>query len=105
MVPLHEEEHGTRLADEGRCRLVRLASHLVLADHFVGALRTVETRADLARLMASAAEAMGFRHYALIHHDDLRKSRPDRVDLRDDPASVTEKLGRVDKRDSSGLGL
>lgn len=42
--------------------------------------------------MEAVASEMGCRHYALIHHDDLRVPRPDRVDLKDYPAAVTERL-------------
>lgn len=42
--------------------------------------------------MEAMAREMGFRHYALIHHDDLRMHRPDRVDLKDYPPGVTERL-------------
>ena len=35
---------------------------------------------------------MGFRHYALIHHDDLRGRPPGRVDLKDYPAAITERI-------------
>jgi LuxR family quorum-sensing system transcriptional regulator CciR len=35
---------------------------------------------------------MGCRHYALIHHDDLRLARPDRVDLKDYPAAIADRL-------------
>ena len=43
-------------------------------------------------LMAAIACEMGFRHYALIHHDDLRMSPSNRVDLKDYPAAVSERL-------------
>jgi LuxR family quorum-sensing system transcriptional regulator CciR len=42
--------------------------------------------------MEAIAREMGFRHYALIHHDDLRTPRPDRVDLKDYPAAIAERL-------------
>jgi hypothetical protein len=35
---------------------------------------------------------MGFRYYALVHHDDLRIARPDRIDLKDYPAAITDRL-------------
>lgn len=43
-------------------------------------------------LIEAVAREMGFRHYALIHHDDLRAQRPDRVDLKDYPPAITERL-------------
>ncbi len=42
--------------------------------------------------MEAVTREMDFRHYALIHHDDLRSPRPDHVDLRDYPAAITERL-------------
>lgn len=70
----------------------RRLSCLALADAFIRAVRTVPTQGDLAALMEAVAREMGFRHYALIHHDDLRFARPDRVDLKDYPAAITERL-------------
>lgn len=43
-------------------------------------------------LMEAIAGDMGCRHYALIHHDDLRLARADRVDLKHYPAAITERL-------------
>src|SRR3546814_14158711 len=39
---------------------------------------------------------MECRWFALIHHDDLRLPRPDRVDLKDYPAAATERI--IDQR-------
>lgn len=65
---------------------------LTLTNLVVDALRKTASREDLATLMAAVTREMAFRHYALIHHDDLRLVRPDRVDLKDYPAAVTERL-------------
>lgn len=65
---------------------------LALTSAVVDALRATTTRDDLVALMEAATHEMGFRHYALIHHDDLRALRPDRVDLKDYPAAITERL-------------
>lgn len=35
---------------------------------------------------------MEFRHYALVHHDDLRVSRNDLVDFKDYPPAIMEQL-------------
>ena len=43
-------------------------------------------------LMEAISREMGFHHYALIHHDDLRTARPDRVDLKDYPDAIVESL-------------
>jgi hypothetical protein len=38
--------------------------------------------------MEAIAREMDSRHYALIHHDDLRAQRPNRVDIKDYPAAM-----------------
>lgn len=65
---------------------------LALTNDVVEALRATATREDLVALMEAVTREMGFRHYALIHLDDLRVPRPDRVDLKDYPAAITERL-------------
>jgi len=42
--------------------------------------------------MAEISRGMGFRHYAVIHHDDLRNPAVPRVDVKDYPAAVVERL-------------
>ena len=49
--------------------------YLALTDAVVGSLRAIKARDELATLMEAIAREMGFRHYALIHHDDLRTQR------------------------------
>lgn len=68
------------------------SSCLELTNSIVGALRTTETRDQLATLMEAFTREMGFRYYAVVHHDDLRVERPDRVDLRDYPALIIDHL-------------
>jgi len=65
---------------------------LALTDAVVGALRTLATRDELVSLMDAVAREMGFRYYALIHHDDLRAPLSDRVDLKDYPPAITDRL-------------
>jgi LuxR family quorum-sensing system transcriptional regulator CciR len=65
---------------------------LALADAVIRALRTTTTSSELVTLMETVAHEMGFRHYALIHHDDLSQHRLDRVDIKDYPAAVAERL-------------
>src|SRR5687768_17563219 len=66
--------------------------NLALTSTVVSALRATAARDDLNALMKAVAGEMGFRHYALIHHDDLRAPRTDRIDLKDYPAAITERL-------------
>jgi len=58
----------------------------------IGELRATKTAVELTALMEAIAREMGFRFYALIHHDDLRIPRPDRVDLKDYPPAITDSL-------------
>lgn len=65
---------------------------LELTSSVVQAIRAATTREDLVLLMEAISREMGFRYYALIHHDDLNMPRADRVDLKDYPAAITERL-------------
>lgn len=65
---------------------------LALADAVIRALRNATTSSELVTLMETVAHEMGFRHYALIHHDDLSQRRLDRVDIKDYPTAVAERL-------------
>lgn len=62
------------------------------ADAVVRSLRSVTSQDDLASLMLAMIRELGFRYYALIHHDDLRTAGPDRVDIKHYPNAVTERL-------------
>jgi len=65
---------------------------LALTNSVVAALRATATRSELVTLMEAIAREMGFRYYALAHHDDLRVPRPDLVDLRDYPPIIIDHL-------------
>lgn len=68
------------------------AACLAMTSAFIDTLRKATTQTELATLMEAVAREMSCRHYALVHHDDLRTPRPDRVDIKDYPAAVTERL-------------
>lgn len=70
----------------------RLASGVALADTFIRAARRAASVSDLAFLMEGVTAEMGFRHYALIHHADLRGSPPGRVDIKDYPDAITARI-------------
>ena len=72
--------------------LQRMPSCLALASAVIDELRTTTTRDDLTALMSAITRELGFRYYALIHHDDLCAPQPDRVDLKDYPPAITERL-------------
>lgn len=65
---------------------------LSLTSSVVAALRTAATRDELVTLLEAVAREMGFRYYALAHHDDLRIPRPDLIDLRDYPPAIIDHL-------------
>src|SRR3546814_19117919 len=69
-----------------------LASCVATTDAILRALRTVQSPAELAALMAAITAELGFRHYALIHHADLRASPSGRVDTKDYPTAVTARI-------------
>lgn len=69
-----------------------LASCVATTDAVLRALRTVQSPAELAALMASVSAELGFRRYALIHHADLRGSPPGRVDIKDYPDRIAARI-------------
>lgn len=70
----------------------RRISCIASTDAVVQALRSITTRDELVTLMEALTRDMGCRYYALIHHDDLAGPRSDRVDLKEYPAAVAERL-------------
>lgn len=70
----------------------RLTTGVAMADCFIRAVRTAESQRDLALLMEALAAEMGFRHYALIHHADLRGCPADRIDIKHYPAAATTRI-------------
>ena len=69
-----------------------MAAGLAFAEAFLRAIRTAATKEELAMVMEAMTHEMGFRHYALFHHDDLRDAPAYRVDIKDYPAAITERL-------------
>jgi len=70
----------------------RTAFSLALVASAVDALRGATSHEELVRLIDAVARDMGFRHYAVIDHDGLLVGRSDRVDIKDYPAAVVERL-------------
>lgn len=70
----------------------RLATGTALADCFIRAVRAATSSQELASLMEAVTADMGFRHYALIHHADLRGAPPDRVNIKHYPELITARL-------------
>ena len=70
----------------------RKRSCLAYADTIISALRSVGTTDGLLELMEAITRELGCRYFALIHHDDLRVPRADRVDLKRYPSAIAERL-------------
>lgn len=74
-----------------RIRL-ELGVDLAIGNAFIEAVRSVGRLEDLHLIMASVTHELGFRYYALIHHDDLRGRPPGMVNLKEYPGAITERL-------------
>lgn len=72
-----------------------------LADGFLQALATTTTLGIMRQLLADLATDMGFRHFAMIDHQDLSAGKAGQVDIRDYPAAVADRIigKRLDRRD------
>jgi len=53
------------------------------------------------QLLSDLARDMGFRHFAMIHHDDLADRKSWHVDIRNYPAAIADRIigKRLDRRD------
>ena len=69
-----------------------MAASAETSNAILRALAAVQTRRELAGLMGEITHEFRFRHYALIHHDDLRGAPENRVNLKDYPASATARI-------------
>lgn len=69
-----------------------LAESVAVTQGILAALSSVRTRDALLDLMRAIAFDLGFRHFALIHHADLREPVPGRVNIKDYPPAITERI-------------
>lgn len=69
-----------------------LSSCAGTAEAVLRALSQIATTDELASLMDSFSRELGFRHYALIHHDDLRSDTSNRVKILRYPPAVEERI-------------
>ena len=69
-----------------------LAAGTAFLNSILAVLRTVANEADLSSVMDDVTREIGFQYYALIHHDDLRLCRPDRVNITRYPSAITDRL-------------
>lgn len=78
-----------RTANEG---CLGLAASVSVVDTVLHCLAKAACSAELASLMDAITRELGFRHYALVHHDDLRGDPPDRVKLLNYPAAAVDRI-------------
>ena len=79
--------------DGGRSAKWDLAPGLLsLADDFIHTVRSCRGVHELRRHIEAVTREMGFKYYALVHYDDLRVPRPDRVDIKDYPQVVVDRF-------------
>lgn len=69
-----------------------LASCAATTDAVLRALSSAGDRSSLATLMDGIAHDLGFRYYALIHHDDLRQDPKHRVKLLNYPVAIEKRI-------------
>lgn len=70
------------------------AAGLDLAAVFLEQVRAAPTTAALRSLLEDITPVLGFRHFALIHHADLRRPSPDLIHLDNYPAVWSEQFIR-----------
>mgnify|MGYP003576769878 CR=1 FL=1 len=61
-------------------------------DALLKSLASIRSKPDLSKLMGAIAHEFGFRYFALIYHDDLRNDPADRVNIKNYPAAVVERI-------------
>lgn len=78
----------------GKSERVRrgLVDCVATTDEVLRALASATSVTELRSLMEAVTKELGFRHYALIHHDDLRGNPPDRVKLLAYPALIERRI-------------
>lgn len=69
-----------------------LSDCVAMTDEMLRALSRATSEAELSVLMEAVTKELGFRHYALIHHDDLRGKPPDRVKLLAYPPVIEQRI-------------
>jgi DNA-binding CsgD family transcriptional regulator len=69
-----------------------MRADFAFVDAFIQMVRTISAPEDLKALMEMITQDMGCRYFALIHHDDLRVARADRVNMKDYPAAIVDRL-------------
>ena len=63
-----------------------------IADEFLESVRQVDSGARLHALTRDISNDMGFRHFAIVTHEDLRVSRQGQVNLSDYPEGASARI-------------
>ncbi|MCW0197377.1 LuxR family transcriptional regulator [Sphingopyxis sp.] len=61
------------------------AGTLSFGEAFLAEIQRAASLADVERLLEAAARELGFRHYAMIHHDDHRAASPGLINMNNYP--------------------
>ena len=73
---------------------------LTFATTFLGEIEKADDLPAVESVVQSAAHEMGFRHYAMIHHDDHRTGSPGLINMNNYPSAyAAEYFGRLYHRD------
>lgn len=74
-------------------RVIRdVESSVALTSSVIQTLRSTSSQQELSDFMKAVSLDLGFRFFALIHHDDLRSAPAGRVDIKDYPPAITDRL-------------
>lgn len=69
---------------------VDLGDALHFAHQFLAEVQKIKELAALERLLSAAAQDLGFRHYAMIHHDDHREVRSGLINMNNYPPAYVK---------------
>jgi len=64
---------------------------LHFAEQFLAEVQRVPDLSGVEHLLESASRDLGFRHYAMIHHDDARERRPGLIHMQNYPHGYAER--------------
>ena len=74
------------------CTKSQRAISIECADNVLRSIRAVTNEVSLRAIVADMARDMGFSHFALITHEDLRVPTPGQVDIREYPDAISERI-------------
>jgi LuxR family quorum-sensing system transcriptional regulator CciR len=63
-----------------------------IADDFLKVVQAIDDWEQMRALMRDVSDEMGFRHFAVLTHEDLRVPREGQIDLRDYPEGASARI-------------